>query len=70
MHSCTERERTRVLKNGPIYVPSELVTIAKSAKKKRKPYDVEEMSTEDFIDWKKYVKRWEQILISMKMVKK
>jgi hypothetical protein len=35
-----------------IYVPSELVTIAKSAKKKGNPYSVTEMSTEDFLDWK------------------
>lgn len=56
MHSCIEKERARVLKNGPIYVPSELITIAKSAKMKGKPYEVKEMSTEDFVDWKKLSK--------------
>jgi hypothetical protein len=29
MHSCIEKERNRILKSGPLYVPSELVTIAK-----------------------------------------
>ncbi|CAG9812841.1 unnamed protein product [Phaedon cochleariae] len=53
MHSCIEKERSRILKSGPIYVPSEIVTITKSAKKKGTPYSVTEMSTEDFVDWKK-----------------
>ncbi|KAJ8980253.1 hypothetical protein NQ317_019468 [Molorchus minor] len=38
MHSCIEKESAE--KNGPIYVPSELVTIAKSTKKKGNPYEV------------------------------
>lgn len=52
MHSCIEKEKSRVLKSGPLYVPSEIVTVAKSAKKKGCPYSVTEMSTENFIDWK------------------
>lgn len=53
MHSCIEKERSRILKSGPIYIPSEFVTLVKSAKKKGEPYLVNEMSTDDFIDWKK-----------------
>ena len=53
MHSCIEKEKSRILKSGPIYVPSEIVTIAKSAKKKGSPYFVTEMATENFVDWKK-----------------
>lgn len=53
MHSCIEKERSRILKSGPIYIPSEFVTLVKSAKKKGEPYLVNEMATENFIDWKK-----------------
>lgn len=34
-------------------MPIELVTVAKSSKKKGAPYSVTKMSTEDFIDWEK-----------------
>ncbi|XP_039281015.1 uncharacterized protein LOC120350647 [Nilaparvata lugens] len=53
MHSTIEKERNRVLRSNPIYVPSELYSIAKTAKKTGSAYIVREMSTEDFIDWKK-----------------
>ncbi|XP_050503451.1 zinc finger protein 43-like [Diabrotica virgifera virgifera] len=55
-HILRRHERTKILKNGPIYVPSELATIAKSAKKKGEPYEVTEMPTEEFFDWKKIAK--------------
>lgn len=37
MHACIEKEKRRILKSGPIYVPTELVTVIKGAKKNRTP---------------------------------
>ncbi|KAF2898102.1 hypothetical protein ILUMI_08073 [Ignelater luminosus] len=54
MHSCYEKEKNRILKKNPIYVPSEIYAVTKLAKKKTgNPYTVIETSTEEFVDWKK-----------------
>lgn len=50
MHSCIEREKKRVLKSGPIYVPTQWVSVIGLAKKQGKPYAVKEMTFEDFCD--------------------
>lgn len=52
MHSCIEREKRRVLKSGPIYVPTQWIPVIKLAKKKGNPYIVEEMCTSSFRDFK------------------
>lgn len=53
MHSTIERQKRRVLKSGPIYVPSQWPSIIRAAKKEGKPYIVNELSTEEFYDFKK-----------------
>lgn len=53
IHACIEKEKKRVLKQGPIFVPSELAMIIRCAKKNAPLYNVKEMETKDFIDWKK-----------------
>ncbi|XP_072387122.1 uncharacterized protein [Diabrotica undecimpunctata] len=52
MHSLIERQKKRVLKSGPIYVPTEWATVVKCSKKSGLPYIVREMETKDFIDFK------------------
>jgi len=52
MHSVIERQKKLVLRSGPIYVPSQWVSVIKSAKQKGKPYTVKEISTEDFFNLK------------------
>jgi len=52
MQSVIERQKKLVLRSGPIYVPSQWVSVIKSAKQKGKPYSVKEMSTEDFFNLK------------------
>lgn len=42
MHSCIEKEKTRVLKSGPVYVPSQWAPIVKMAKKRKPQYEVKE----------------------------
>lgn len=53
MHACIEKEKKRILRQGPIFIPAELVTVMKTSKKTGKPYIVKEYQTEDFLDWKK-----------------
>lgn len=52
VHACIEKEKNRILKSGPIYVPAQWATIIRSAKKKGTPYKVNEISTEDIFDLK------------------
>lgn len=52
MHSCIEREKKRVLKSGPIYVPSQWIPVIRLAKKNGRPYKVIEMDTDDILDFK------------------
>ena len=53
MHATIERQKQRVLKSGPIYVPSQWPAIIRGAKKQGKPYIVKELATEEFFDFKK-----------------
>ncbi|VEN35333.1 unnamed protein product [Callosobruchus maculatus] len=53
MHSCIEREKKRVLKSGPIYVPSQWIPVIRLAKKKGNPYIIQEMDTSDIYNLKK-----------------
>lgn len=53
MHACIEKEKARILKSGPICVPTELVTVIKGAKKSGHPYRVVQMHSESFINWKR-----------------
>lgn len=52
MHSRIEQEKKRVLKGGPIYVPSQWIPVIRLAKKNGEPYKVFEMDTSDFFDMK------------------
>ncbi|CAG9812850.1 unnamed protein product [Phaedon cochleariae] len=53
MHSCIEREKKRILKSGPIFVPSQWIPVIRLAKKNNNPYEVEEIDTFDIYDFKK-----------------
>lgn len=48
VHSTIEKAIKKNLKSGPIYVPSQYALIIRNAKKKGKPYVVNEMSYLDF----------------------
>lgn len=53
---CTllsKNKKKKVLRSGPIYIPAQWVTLIKTAKQHGKAYDVKELSTEDFYDFKK-----------------
>ncbi|XP_050300714.1 uncharacterized protein LOC126739194 isoform X1 [Anthonomus grandis grandis] len=52
MHATIEKEKKRVLKSGPVYIPAQWVTIIRSAKKTRVPYKVNEISCRDIYDLK------------------
>lgn len=51
-----EREKSRVLKNGSIFVPAQWAGIIQSAKKTGKPYQVYELDYTDVIDLKELTK--------------
>lgn len=53
MHAAIEREKTRILKGGPIYVPSQWVMVLRGAKKTGTSYKVNEFNTTDIFDFKK-----------------
>lgn len=52
VHACIEKEKNRLLKSGPIYVPAQWATIIRSAKKSGTPYKVNEIDTKDVFDLK------------------
>lgn len=52
MHACIEKEKKRCLKSGPIYVPEQWIPIISLARK-GEPYKVNQMGTEDMLDFKK-----------------
>lgn len=52
VHSTIEKNISRSLKSGPIYVPSQYAQIIKSSKKKGNPYCVNEMGFKDFYSMK------------------
>ncbi|CAG9767658.1 unnamed protein product [Ceutorhynchus assimilis] len=51
-HSVIEKQVTRALKSGPIFVPDQFVMLIRVAKKKGSPYFVKELSHDDFVDVK------------------
>jgi len=53
MHARIEGEAKRILHSGPIYEPSQWVSVIKSAKKNGKPYTVYEVQKDQFFDLKK-----------------
>lgn len=55
VHSTIEKEIKKALKSGPIYVPSQYAQIIRTAKKRGKPYNVNEMSHSDFFKIKDLV---------------
>lgn len=52
VHSTIEKEVKRALLSGPIYLPSQYAMAMKTAKKNGKPYQVHELSHNDFFDIK------------------
>lgn len=52
MHSCIETAKRQALKSGPIYVPSQFLTVVQLAKRNGIPYAVRELDTSEIIDWK------------------
>jgi len=52
-HACIEKEKKRCLKSGPIYVPEQWIPIIILARKGEPYYKVNQMSTEDMLDFKK-----------------
>ena len=53
IHSCIEREKERILKSGPIFIPSKISMLVKTAKKTEESCNVKEMETSIFYDSKK-----------------
>ncbi|CAB3231730.1 unnamed protein product [Arctia plantaginis] len=51
-HSLIERQIKKLLKAGPLYSPEAFIGAVKTARKKPAPFHVNEMCTEDFVDWK------------------
>lgn len=51
-HATIQREITKSLKRGPIYTPQQYITLMRTAKKKGKPYTVNELSYDSFFDFK------------------
>ncbi|CAH1171175.1 unnamed protein product [Phaedon cochleariae] len=47
MHATIEKEKKRMLKSGPVYIPAQWAMIIRSAKKHGHPYNLEEISTFD-----------------------
>ncbi|CAH1111545.1 unnamed protein product [Psylliodes chrysocephalus] len=56
-HKERDMEKRRVLKSGPIYIPAQWAMIIRSAKKQGHPYKLEEISTNDILDFKKFISK-------------
>lgn len=52
VHSIIERCLKRAKRSGPIYVPDQIVSIIRNAKKTGNPFIVKEMGTDSFCDLK------------------
>ncbi|CAI6375868.1 unnamed protein product [Macrosiphum euphorbiae] len=52
MHACIEKQKKRVLKSGPIYIPDQWIPVISLARK-GVPYIVNQMTTTDMLDFKK-----------------
>ena len=51
-HSVIEKQIKKSLKSGPIYIPSQYVTLIQIAKKTGTPFTVEQLSSDDIYDIK------------------
>ncbi|CAG4918382.1 unnamed protein product [Colias eurytheme] len=58
VHSVIEREKTRILKNGSIFVPSQWISLIQCAKKTGTPYGVHELDWTDILNLKELVKQF------------
>lgn len=58
VHSIIEKQITKYLKSGPIYVPDEYATLIRTAKRHGPPYIVHELTFEDFYDLKTLQEEW------------
>lgn len=54
-HSTIEREKTQILKNGSIFVPTQRKSVIQCAKKTETPYAVHELNFSDILDLKDLV---------------
>lgn len=52
IHSVIEKAVKKSLRSGPIYVPHQYIPIIRGAKKTGKPYNLTELSYDDFVDFK------------------
>lgn len=52
VHSVIEKNVSRTLKGGPIYTPDQYFTLIRTSKKNGQPYQVIELTHEDFFDIK------------------
>ncbi|XP_046665796.1 uncharacterized protein LOC124357786 [Homalodisca vitripennis] len=52
VHAMIEKQIKKCLKSGPIYHPAQYISLIKTAKKTGNPYKVNELSHEDFLDFK------------------
>lgn len=57
VHSVIGKNIKRALKSGPVYVPSQYVTLVQTAKKTGQPYKVIEFTHDDFVDLKKLIEK-------------
>jgi len=48
VHSVIEKTVSRTLKGGPIYTPDQYITLIRTSKKTGQPYQVIELTHEDF----------------------
>lgn len=58
VHSLIEKEVKKNLKSGPIYTPTQYVTLIKSSKKNGPPIHVNELTFESFFDLKALQEDW------------
>lgn len=58
VHSVIEKQVKRHLKASPIYIPDQYVTLIRTARKTGSPYNVHELTYEDFQDLKLFQENW------------
>ncbi|KAK5647942.1 hypothetical protein RI129_002834 [Pyrocoelia pectoralis] len=58
IHSVIEKQISRHLKSGPIYIPEQYSTLIRTAKKNGTPYRVHDLTNEDFFDLKLLQEEW------------
>ena len=63
VHSTIEREKTRILKNESIFVPTQWKSVIQCAKKSGTPYEVHELDFSDILDLKDLVTQFGKNLV-------